>query len=73
MVNSNGMLPLLIQYFKNGRDEVARNLKYPLNKIKVVMFQLIINPPKAAPTIKELKKFTSPIYSGERNKESAPK
>lgn len=66
------MPALLMQYFKNGFEVVAKNLKYVLNRMNVVMFQLITKPPNATPTKKALKKFTSPKYSGERKSELAP-
>jgi hypothetical protein len=45
---------------------VARNLKCRLNKIKVVIFQLIINTPIEIPTSAVLTAFTLSKYSGER-------
>ena len=50
----------------------ARKRKCLVNKIKLEIFQLIINIPIAAPTIAELIGFTLPKYSGARNNESAP-
>ncbi len=44
------MPPLLMQYFKNGLEVVAKNLKWRLKRIKVVMFQLMMNTPMAMPT-----------------------
>jgi hypothetical protein len=41
--------------------------------MKVVMFQLMKNTPIVIPTNAVLKAFTLPIYSGTKNKESAPK
>src|ERR1700730_13703304 len=67
------MMKLFMQYFKKGLVVVARNLKCLLNKIKVVMFQLMMNIAVAAPTIAALKAFTFPKYSGARNNELAPK
>jgi hypothetical protein len=66
-------MALLIQYFKKGCAVVARNRTTLLCRIKVVMFQLMINTPMATPTIAELKKLTLPMYSGARNKDTAPK
>ncbi len=66
-------MKLLMQYFKKGFVVVAKNLKCLLNKMNVVMFQLIINIPIAMPTIAELIAFTLPRYSGEKNKALAPK
>lgn len=62
-----------MQYFKKGFVVVAKNLKCLLNKIKVVMFHAMMNMPIAAPTMPELKAFTFPRYSGEKNKALAPK
>ena len=67
------MIELLMQYFKKGLVVAERKRKYLLNKIKLEIFQLIINMPTAAPTIAELIEFTLPRYSGARNNESAPK
>ncbi len=61
-----------MQYFKKGFEVVAKNLKCLLNKMNVVMFQLMMNMPVAAPTIPELIAFTLPRYSGEKNNASAP-
>ena len=63
---------LLIQYFKNGLVVADKKRKCLLNKIKVVMFQLMINMPTDKPTIAKLIVFTSARYSGARNNESAP-
>ena len=62
-----------MQYFKKGLVVAARKRKCLLNKINVVMFQLIINIPIDMPTIAELNEFTLPRYSGARKSESAPK
>src|ERR1700757_227431 len=67
------MIELLIQYFKNGFEVVAKNLNRLLCKMKVVMFQLIKNTPMATPMIAALNAFTLPRYSGTKNKASAPK
>src|SRR5882757_1551814 len=72
-MNSSGSKELLIQYFKNGFDVVAKNLLRLLCKIKVVTFQLIIKTPMATPTITALSTFTLPRYSGAKNSASAPK
>ena len=66
-------MALLIQYFKNGVDAVAKNLNLLVCNIKVVIFQLIKNTPIAIPTVAALKAFTLPKYSGTKNKASAPK
>jgi hypothetical protein len=73
MRNTRGITTLLMQYFKNGFEVVARNRKWRLNKINVVMFQLIINTPMAIPTNKAASGLTLPRYSGARYRESAPK
>ena len=62
-----------MQYFKKGLVVAAIKRKCRLNRIKVEIFQLIINIPMAMPTIAELMEFTFPRYSGARYKESAPK
>ena len=67
-----GITALLIQYFKKGLVVAARKRKCLLNKIKVEIFQLIINMPTDIPTIAELNELTLPKYSGARNNESAP-
>ena len=59
-------MELLIQYFKNGLVVAARNRKCLLNRMKVEIFQLIMNMPIEAPTIAELNEFTLPRYSGAR-------
>jgi hypothetical protein len=69
----NGMIALLMQYFKKGLVVVARNLKCRLKRINVVMFQLIMNTAVAAPTIAVLSALTCPRYSGARKSELAPK
>jgi hypothetical protein len=51
---------------------VARNRKCLLNKIKVVIFQLMTKMPVAIPTMATLTGFTSPRYSGERKRAAAP-
>ena len=66
-------MKLLMQYFRNGLVVVARNLKCRLNKMKVVMFQLMMNTPRATPTMAALMALTCPRYSGARNRELAPK
>ena len=68
----SGMTALLIQYFKKGLVVAARNLKCLLKSIKLLIFQLMINIPKEIPTIERLKAFTLFMYSGARNRESAP-
>jgi hypothetical protein len=62
-----------MQYFRKGLEVVARNLNLLVCKMKVVIFQLIKNTPIVIPTNAVLKAFTLPIYSGTKNKESAPK
>lgn len=64
---------LLMQYFKNGYCVAAKKVKCLLNKIKVVMFQHIMNTPIAIPIIAKLIEVTFPKYSGAKNKASAPK
>jgi hypothetical protein len=61
-----------MQYFKNGYRVAARKVKYRLKSINVVMFQHIIKTPIATPIKAALKKFTSPKYSGARNRALAP-
>ena len=58
------MTELLIQYFKKGLVVAARNLKCLLNKINVLIFQLMINMPMAIPTRAALIEFTLSKYSG---------
>ncbi len=48
------MIALLMQYFKNGLEVVAKKRKCPQNKIKVVMFQHMINIAMATPINAEL-------------------
>src|SRR5688572_12324022 len=67
------MIELLMQYFRKGLVVVARNLKCRLNRMKVVMFQLMMKTPSAAPTMAVLMAFTFPRYSGDRKRELAPK
>ena len=55
-----------MQYLKNGLVVAAKNLKCRLNKIKLAMFQLIINMPIAIPTMPAPSAFTLPRYSGAR-------
>jgi hypothetical protein len=62
----------LIQYFKKGNCVAARNVKCLLNRIKVVMFQHMMNTPIAIPMIMALKEFTLPRYSGAKKRASAP-
>jgi hypothetical protein len=71
-MNNKGITALLIQYFKNGLDVVAKNLQRLLCKINVVIFQLIIKIPMAIPVIAALSALTLPKYSGAKNKASAP-
>ena len=68
-----GMMELLIQYFKNGFVVAAMNRKWRLNRMKVEIFQLMMNIPIDIPTIAELIELTFPRYSGARKSESAPK
>jgi hypothetical protein len=72
MRNDKGSAALLIQNFRNGCAVVARNFMCFVCKIKVVMFQLIINTPTANPTIAILSAFTFERYSGARKRELAP-
>jgi hypothetical protein len=65
-------MALLRQYFKKGCELVAKKRNLPLCKIKVVIFQLIINIPVATPVIAAPAAFTVPKYSGARNKVLAP-
>ena len=65
-------MALLIQYLKNGFVVFAKNLNLLLFSMKVVIFQLIIKKPSAAPVINAPSMFTSPRYSGEKNNASAP-
>src|SRR6476469_7440424 len=69
---NKGSTALLIQNFKKGCAVVARNFMCFVCKIKVVMFQLIINTPTAKPTIAMLSAFTLARYSGARKRELAP-
>lgn len=66
-------MKLFMQYFRNGLVVADKNLKCRLKRIKLVMFQLIMNIPMDIPTIAAPNQFTLPRYSGARNKESAPK
>ena len=66
------MIALFIQNFRNGFDVVARKRKYLLNRIKQVIFQLIIKIPIAMPTNAAAKKSIFPKYSGARKRESTP-
>ncbi len=68
-----GIMALLIQYLRNGLVVADKNLKCLLNKIKVEIFQLMMNIPMDMPTIAEASAFTLPKYSGPRYSESAPK
>jgi hypothetical protein len=43
-------MKLLMQYFRKGLVVVARNRKCRLNRMKVVIFQLMIKTPVAMPT-----------------------
>src|SRR3990170_8529093 len=72
MKKISGSSALLMQYFKNGFVVVTRNRKYRLNRIKVVMFQLIIKTARENPTSPVLIKLTLPRYSGARYNESTP-
>src|SRR5687768_11968921 len=67
-----GITELLIQYFKKGLVVAERNLKCLLNKINVLIFQLMMNIPMEAPTKAALIEFTLSRYSGARKSESAP-
>jgi hypothetical protein len=62
-----------MQYFKKGLVVAARKRKCLLNKMKVEIFQLMMNIPTAIPTKAELSELTFPKYSGARYNESAPK
>ena len=73
MRNTAGIAKLLIQYLKKGLVVAARNLKCRLNKMKLAMFQLMMNIPIEMPTIAAPSAFTLPRYSGARYNESAPK
>ena len=68
-----GMMELLIQYFKKGFVVAAMKRKWRLNRMKVEIFQLMMNIPIDIPTIAELMELTLPRYSGARKSESAPK
>src|SRR4030088_2678132 len=73
MRNAAGIMMLFMQYFRKGLVVVARKRKCLLNKINVVIFQLMMKTPIEAPTIPALRAFTFPRYSGKRNKAFAPK
>src|SRR5690349_3055919 len=64
---------LFTQYFTKGYWVAARKVKCRLNKIKVVMFQHMMNTPTNRPSMAVLNALTSPRYSGARNKALAPK
>jgi hypothetical protein len=66
-------MALLIQYFKKGWAVVAMNLRFLLCRIKVAIFQPMINTPIANPTIAVLIGVTASKYSGARYKLEAPK
>src|SRR5580704_3283333 len=68
----SGRIELLMQYFRNGLVVVAKNRKCRLNKMNVVMFQLMMKMPVAAPTTAVLMLLTLPKYSGARNNAYAP-
>ena len=61
-----------MQYFRKGFDVAAKNLNRLVCRMKVVIFQLIKNTPIAIPTSIALIIFTVPIYSGTKNKATAP-
>ena len=65
-------MKLLMQYFRKGLVVVARNRKWRLNRMKVVIFQLMMNTPVAMPTKAVLSGLTAPRYSGERKRAAAP-
>ena len=67
-----GITALLIQYLRKGLVVAAKKRKCLLNKIKLLIFQLIMNIPMATPNIAKLIAFTSPRYSGDRYNASAP-
>ena len=67
------MIALLIQYLRKGLVVADKKRKCLLNKIKVEIFQLMMNMPMDIPTIAEDSAFTFPKYSGPRYNESAPK
>src|ERR1700750_1945309 len=73
MRNVRGITLLLMQYFKNGYCVAARKVKCLLNKMKVVMFQHMINTPIEIPMMAALIEFVLPRYSGARKSASAPK
>ena len=66
------MMALLIQYLRKGFVVADKKRKCLLNKIKVAMFQLMMNMPMDMPTIADARAFTFPKYSGARYNESAP-
>ena len=61
-----------MQYLRNGLVVADKNRKCLLNKIKVEIFQLMMNMPMDIPTIADASAFTLPKYSGPRYNESAP-
>lgn len=65
-------MALLIQYLRKGCAVVAKNCMRLLCKIKVVIFQLMINTPEVTPTIDVLNGLIFPKYSGAKNNEWAP-
>jgi hypothetical protein len=66
-------MALLIQYFKKGWAVVAKNFRFLLCRIKVVIFHPMINTPMANPTMAVLMGVTASKYSGARYKLEAPK
>ena len=61
-----------MQNFVKGLSKVAKKGKRKASNKQVVKFQDIKKEPNQKPKIKKLQKFTSPKYSGERNKYFAP-
>ena len=59
-------MALLIQYFKKGFVVADKNRKCLLNRMKVLIFQLMINMAIEAPTNAALIELTFPKYSGAR-------
>ena len=66
MRKASGITKLLTQYLKKGFVVAAKNRKCLLNKIKLAMFQLIMNIPIEIPTMPAPSAFTFPKYSGAR-------
>ena len=67
-----GMIKLLLAYFTNVRDKVARNGKRKPFNIKLEILNAMMNAPMLKPIRKKARRPTLPMYSGSKKRKGIP-